>query len=183
MSISIQQYHEFVGDGILTEDNPVELLEGHVVEKAPKTPAHRICTQQLRDLLARLLPPGWFVDDQEPITLSDSEPEPDVAVIRGKRTDYQAGHPGPGDVSLVVEVADSSLPRDRVTKRFIYAAAGIPVYWLINLDERCIEVFREPQGAGRKADYRVVERYVAGDEIALNVGEFATSLRVDDLLP
>ncbi len=159
--LSVAQYHAMIGAGILTEDDPVELLEGWLVKKMPKKPRHRVVTQLTREALAGLLPAGWHVDAQEPITTAASEPEPDVAVVAGDRLRYLDHHPGPQDVALVVEVADSSLRRDRSTKKRIYAAAGIPVYWVVNLLENQVEVCTAPAGLAQQPDYRRREDYDA----------------------
>ena len=158
--LSIAQYHQMVQSGILTDDDPVELLEGWLVTKMPKNPPHRLTTQLLREALAQLVPVGWYVDAQEPITTSDSEPEPDVVIVRGDRRQYRDRHPGPAEVALVVEVADSTLQRDRTMKQRLYAAAGIVAYWIVNLVEGQVEVYEEPINPvdapcyARRADYR-----------------------------
>src|SRR5438552_16704613 len=86
--LSVEQYHEMIDAGILTDDDPVELLEGWLVSKMPKKPAHRIATRRTRTALEGIVPEGWYVDSQEPITLGSSEPEPAVAVVRGQTEDY-----------------------------------------------------------------------------------------------
>src|SRR5262245_49846698 len=93
--LTVEQYHEMLRAGILHDGCPVELLEGVLVAKMTKYPPHTPATQLLREALAHLLPDGWFVNDQEPITTLDSEPEPDVSVVRGRRRDFQDRHPGP----------------------------------------------------------------------------------------
>src|SRR5262249_35647718 len=133
--LSIEQYHAMAELGILTENDPVELLEGWLVLKMTKHRPHSRCTHRTRRALERLLPAGWYVDSQEPITTIDSEPEPDVAVIRGELDDYPDRQPGSTDVALVIEVADTSLRTDRGAKKRVYAHAGIPVYWIANLVE------------------------------------------------
>jgi Uma2 family endonuclease len=97
-------------------------------------------------VLERVIPLGWYVDAQMPITLAASEPEPDIAVIRGNTRDYLQRHPGPAEVGLVMEIADSSFERDSILKKRIYASAGIPYYWLLNLKTRSLEVYSVPQG-------------------------------------
>jgi Uma2 family endonuclease len=146
--LEVTQYHAMVQAGILTEDDPVELLEGWLVAKMPKNPAHRIATHQVLQVLVRVLPENWYADSQEPITTEDSEPEPDVMVVRGHTRDYADRHPGPTDVALVVEVADTTLRRDRTLKQRLYARAGIPEYWIVNLVDRCVEVYTNPAAAG-----------------------------------
>ncbi len=142
--LRVEQYHAMIQAGILAEDDPVELLEGWLVTKMPKNPRHRVVTQLTREALAQVLPPGWYVDAQEPITTADSEPEPDVVVVQGSRRAYLDRHPGPQDIALVIEVADSSLQHDRSSKKRLYAAAAITEYWIINLIANQVEVYTDP---------------------------------------
>jgi Uma2 family endonuclease len=170
--------------GILTEDDPVELLEGWLVTKMPKNPRHRVATQLTREALAQVLPSGWYVDAQEPITTADSEPEPDVVVVRGNRREYVDRHPGPQDIALVIEVADSSLQRDRSSKKRLYAAAAITEYWIINLVANQVEMYTDPSGSGAQADYRQSHSYALPDTVPVVLeGHKVGSLPVQDLLP
>src|SRR5437667_12822944 len=105
--LTVGQYQAMLDKGIVGPDDPVELLEGVTVQKVSKSPPHRIATSATRLALEHVVPPGWYVDEQEPITLAASEPEPDVALIRGDTRDYSARHPGARVVVLVVEVADA----------------------------------------------------------------------------
>jgi Uma2 family endonuclease len=123
---SVEQYHQMICQSILTEDDPVELLEGWLTLKMPKNPPHRVATKLTRNILEKLVPNGWYVDTQEPITLDKSEPEPDIVIVRGDTRDYLDRHPGAKDIALVVEVSDSTLERDRTLKKRIYARANIP---------------------------------------------------------
>jgi Uma2 family endonuclease len=149
-----------------------------------KYPPHSVSTFETRRMLERLVSANWFVDSQEPITTADSEPEPDVSVVRGHRRDYADRHPGPKDVALLVEVADTSLERDRGWKKRIYAAAGIPCYWIVNLIDGQIEVHTQPSGRGDHADYAVRQVYPRGDRIPVVLdGAEAGAIAVDDLLP
>lgn len=165
--LSVEQFHEMIQRGILTEDDPVELLEGMLVEKMPKQPAHSGVTRKARMNLEKIVPAGWFVDSQEPITTEDSEPEPDLAVIRGKAEDYMNNHPTPKDVGMIGEIAESSLTRDRGSKKRLYARANIPIYWIINLVDRKVEVYSAPGVAGNSADYAQRQDYAENDEIPL----------------
>ena len=175
--MGVDQYHAMIASGILTDDDPVELLEGWLVFKMPKNPPHRVVTRLVRAALEQRLPAEWYVDSQEPITLIDSEPEPDVVVVRGDTRQYLDRHPGPGDIALVIEVSDTTLQRDRNTKKRAYARSGIPIYWIVNLSESQIEVYSQPVKAQadylQRRDYRisetlpvVIEGNVAG-EIAI----------------
>ncbi len=142
--LSVDQYHEMTRHGILTEDDEVELLDGLLVAKMTKNTAHHVAKLLVQSALAKVIPEGWYVDSQDAITLATSEPEPDAMVVRGQPRDYLAHHPLPGDLALVVEVADSSLHHDRGFKKAIYAASAIPVYWIINLVDRRVEVYTDP---------------------------------------
>ncbi|KYC43047.1 hypothetical protein WA1_13175 [Scytonema hofmannii PCC 7110] len=171
---SIEQYHQMICQGILTEDDPVELLEGWLIPKMPKNPPHRVATKLTRNILEKLVPDGWYVDTQEPITLDNSEPEPDVVIVRGDTRDYLDQHLGAKDIALVVEVSDSTLERDRTLKKRIYARANIPVYWIVNLIEQQVEVYTEPVNLSeeptyqQRHDYQITETiplFIAGCEI------------------
>lgn len=152
--ISVERYHAMIDAGVLTDDDPVELLEGVLVFRMPKKPSHRLKNQQLARLFRTTVPPGWFYQSQEPITLADGEPEPDGAVVRGREEDYADRHPGPADVALVIEVADTTLQRDRGIKLRSYARAGIQHYWIINLVDRSLEVYSGPLAAAPTPTYR-----------------------------
>ncbi len=181
---SVEKYHEMVRTGIIDEDDPVELLDGWIVQKMTKSPLHRTVTGLLREILQRVMPAGWFVDSQDPVTLSASEPEPDAVLVRGNRRDYLDRHPGPGDVAVVAEVSDSGLTRDRVFKKSIYAAAGIAVYWVVNLVDRRIEVYSGCTNSGSGADYARCDCYAVGDRVPLIVdGQIVAEIAVRDILP
>ena len=108
-----------------------------------------------------------IVDDQEPITTKDSEPEPDIAIYRGDRREYliQMRHPGPEDTRLVIEVADSTLDTDQTTKHRIYARSNIPSYWIINISDRRVQVYSGPTGPGNAPTYQQRQDFVPGQEI------------------
>jgi Uma2 family endonuclease len=178
--LSVEQYHQMARAGILTDGAPVELIRGLLVQKMTKHPPHSIATRLTRRALEGVVPPGWFVDSQEPITLSDSEPEPDVFVFREACATDTTRHPGAADVALVVEVADSSLAYDRGTKRELYASSGIPVYWIVNLIDHRLEVYTGPQGD----DYASRADLAPGDRVAVVIaGQTVGQITVSDLLP
>jgi Uma2 family endonuclease len=182
--LRVEQYHAMIRAGILTADDPVELLEGWLVYKMPKNPPHRVATRLAQTALERILPTGWYVDTQAPITLEDSEPEPDLVVVRGEPRLYLDRHPGPAELALVVEVADASLIRDQGAKKRIYARAGIAVYWIINLPDRRCEVYTDPGAAGGEADYRQRHDYGPSDAVQLIIdGQAVGSIAVADVLP
>jgi Uma2 family endonuclease len=182
--LTVSQYHEMIRTGILSEDDPIELLEGWLVTKMMKNPPHCVATELARKALERALPHGLHVRTQEPVTLAISEPEPDVAVIRGGLRDYPDRHPGASDVILVVEVADASLERDQTLKQRIYAEAGIPAYWIVNLLERRLEVHGDPSGPSESPGYRTHEDLGPEDHAPLVIsGEEVARIAVGDLLP
>jgi Uma2 family endonuclease len=182
--LTVEQYHAMVRNGILGEDDPVELLNGWLVTKMTKSTFHRAATKLVSVALEKTIPAGWYVDSQNPITLATSEPEPDAVVVRGSTLQYLDRHPGPDALALVVEVADASLRRDRSLKRVDYADAGIPVYWIVNLAERRVEVYTEPYGKGRRASYRQQRDYGVEVELCVViVGREVGRVPVRDMLP
>jgi len=183
--ITVEKYHDMIAAGILTEDDPIELLEGYLVTKMSKNRRHSYLTQAIRDLLPALVQPAFHVNDQEPITTLDSEPEPDLTIVRGSRAQYQERHPYPQDIALVIEVSDSTLRQDRITKQRIYAAGGIPIYWLINLTTQTLEVYTQPSGAGVDAHYQQRTDYTRDEAVSLTLDgkEIATFKLSDVLLP
>jgi len=123
---------------------------------------------------------------QQPVTLEESEPEPDIAVVRGAIRDYTNRHPAGLDVGLVIEVADTSLQMDREQKRPIYAQAGIDEYWVVNLNDNTIEVFRDPQQGNESNRARFQSHRILSfsDKIAVSLGDHSIGeLKVSDLLP
>jgi Uma2 family endonuclease len=180
----VAQYQAMAKHGILTSEDRVELIQGYLVAKMTKNPPHAISTALVRDALQHLLPSGWHSRTQDPITLTDSEPEPDTAVIRGQLRDYRSRHPGPGDVALVVEVADSTIAYDRNVKKPVYAAASIPTYWIVNLEDNHLEVYTDPGGPGTQPDYASYQILQPTDPVAVVLdGHEVGRILVRDLLP
>lgn len=182
--LSVARYHEMIVAGLLTPADRLELLEGYLVEKMTVNPPHAFVTETIGEQLRLLLPASFFVSTQQPLTMSDSEPEPDVMVVQGARRDFLEAHPRPCDVALVVEVADSSLAQDRHWKKRIYAGAGIPHYWLVNLAERQIELYSEPSGDSDQPTYHRLTTYHPTDELPVIIGEQSVgTLSVATVLP
>ncbi len=180
---SVEKYHEMIATGVLTEDDNVELLEGWIAPMMSKNPPHEVALDLVDEQLTNLLPKGWRLREQSAISTEDSEPEPDFAIVQGSARDYIDKHPGPGDVALVVEIADSSLQRDR-TKRRLYARAGIPVYWILNLRDRQLEVYASPSGPSDEPAYAQQTVYRAGDEAPLVIdGRPLGAIKIDAILP
>jgi Uma2 family endonuclease len=184
LRMSVEQYQAMVQANILTEDDPVELLEGWLVQKSARHPRHQVVTGLIYRALERFVGGGWYVDSQEPITTADSEPEPDVIVIRGELVNFLQRHPQPHEIALVVEVAEATVRRDRGAKKRIYARAGIPVYWLVNLVNQTVSVYAEPDSAASPPDYRRHKLYCPGEEIPVVVdGTVIGQLAVNEILP
>jgi Uma2 family endonuclease len=182
--LSVAHYHAMIAAGILGDGDPVELLEGVLVRKMPKNPPHRIAMLLVKDALTALLPPGWFLDVQDPLTTPESEPEPDILVIRGRIRDYTHRDVEPQDAGLVVEVADSSLRHDRTVKLRIYARARVALYWIVNLNDRQIEVHTEPTGPAKQPAYGQRRDYGEQDAVPVVLdGREIGTLLVRDLLP
>ncbi len=182
--LSVSAYHAMIDSGILGSDDPVELLEGWLVTKMSKNPPHRVATGLIHDALLAILPPNWFFDVQDPVTTDDSEPEPDLSLIRGTRRQYTQGHPIASDTALVIEVSDTTLYRDRGTKKRIYARAGFPEYWIVNLNDEMIEVYTLPSGPTSDPDYGNRQDYGAVDTIPLVLdGVEVGRIAVKDVLP
>ncbi|MBL8888370.1 MAG: Uma2 family endonuclease [Planctomycetaceae bacterium] len=180
--MSVMRYHELVAAGASTEHDEVELLDGVVVEKRSKNPRHRLVTRKCDLVLSQRCPDGWHVQNQEPVTLQNSEPEPDVAIVRGQMEDYSQRHPLYNEVALVVEVSDTTLVTDRY-KSELYALAGIPYYWLINLTDRQIEVMSDPQVAGSESRYARCQILSIGDVLPFVIlGQTVAKIPVTDLL-
>ena len=137
---TVGQFQRMTELDVLTADDRVELLEGMVVQKMPHNAPHAGTIQALTKRLGRRLVPGWELRVQLPLVLGDGQPEPDFAVVQGDETTYFGRQPTAADACLVIEVADSSRLCDRRDKARIYARAGIPVYWIVNLVDRRVEV-------------------------------------------
>ena len=162
-AFTVEDYHRMVQAGILREDDRVELLEGEILEMAPIGSRHAACVDRLNQLFSDRVRKRAIVRVQNPIGMGErSEPQPDLTLVRPRPDFYSQSHPGPGDILLVVEVAETSVEVDRDLKVPLYARAGIPEVWLVDLSAECIEVFRtsSPQG------YHDVRRVRRGDRLA-----------------
>jgi Uma2 family endonuclease len=176
---TVDEYYRMAEIGILREGERVELIEGEIVRMAAIGSEHSGCVMRLDRILQRGVDNRGLVLVQNPVRLDgSSEPEPDLALLRPRQDDYTTGHPGPADVLLVIEVADSSLEKDREIKAPLYARAGIVEYWLVNLPERKIEVYREPAGGtfGSVGHHR-------GPDVLRPLAFPELEVRVDAVLP
>ena len=180
---TVEEYHRMGEAGVLTEDTQVELLEGLIVRKMIRKPIHDGMVAVIRKALAAILPEGWHVRVQSAVTTSDSEPEPDLAVVRGSERDYLTSHPLPRDVALVVEVAETSLDRDR-NKARLYARAGIPGYWIINLIGAVVEAYTQSSHAEGAPSYDARKTYQGNELVPLVIeGREIANIPACELLP
>jgi Uma2 family endonuclease len=178
--MSLEQYEAMVDSGAFTKHDRMHLINGYLVAKMTKKPPHVVSCELTRAAIDGLLPAGWHTRISDPVRLPpDSEPEPDHAVIRGSIRDFSDHHPSPANVALIVEVADSSLPDDRKMAH-VYGSAGIPIYWIVNLVDRQVEVYSGPISTGysSRVDFHPGERV----PVVLDGAEIGF-IAVDDIMP
>lgn len=176
--LSVDEYHKMAEVGILAEDDRVELINGEIIRMSPINSSHTSCVKRLNALLFEKLGRKVVISVQDPITLgSYSEPEPDLAVLKASDDFYARQHPRPEDVHLVIEVSDSTLSVDQGLKLSLYAEAGIPEYWIINLPEQQVEVYQHPKGK----QYGLRRICTAGD--VLSLPPIGVQIGVDEMLP
>jgi Uma2 family endonuclease len=180
--ISSEQYCAMIEAGILPEDAYVELWEGRIVEKMAKNIPHDVSGAKLNTTLVQRLPNGWFVGNENTVIIGPrSAPLPDLVVLRGTPDDYWTRRAVPADIGLIVELAETSLKKDRGPKMKGYAAAGIPEYWVVNLIENVVHVFREPVPAEGKSGW--TKTYVRGETIHLALpGAEPVAFAVDEMV-
>ncbi len=170
------EYYRIASSGVFAERR-VELIRGEVIEMTPQDGRHATGVTLADRILQRVLGDGFVVRSQLPLALGlDSDPEPDIAIVEGDPRDYVEEHPS-GAV-LVVEISSSSLGHDRTTKMSLYAEAGIPEYWIVNLVDRNLEVYRQPA-----ADGYAERRVVGATETISSLVHPESSIDVADLLP
>ena len=181
---TVEEYGRMVETGVIAEGEDFELLEGWIVPKMTTNPSHAITVMLGHEALQAQTPAGWHVRNQSSTRTPDSVPEPDLAVVRGVIRDYGKRHPGPQDVALVVEVSDSSLAEDRGIKLRLYARAGYPIYWIINLVAMMVEVYTDPTGPDAAPTYRDRRDFGAEDAVPLVIeGHEVGRIAARDLLP
>ena len=183
MVIPATLFNRMVDAGMLDDFDRVDVRDGVIVEKMPKDPQHVICQAKVSRVLHRVVPAGWHVAGESPMDLNaTSVPYPDLMVLRGEPDDYRV-NPGPADAGQVVEVASTSPGRDLGRRRIAFAA-GVPIYWVVDLTHDEVVVHARPAGAGEAATYRQVDRHGRDDVIPLVLdGVEVARLAVADLLP
>jgi Uma2 family endonuclease len=175
----VDSYFALVECGVIAPDDRIELLEGLIVSMAPPSPMHCAVVYHVQEMLHRRLGPETLVRGQMTFLAGPRcVPEPDVAVVPGRNTDYLRRHPS--KAALVIEVADSSLVQERVTKAAIYARAGVPTYWIVNLRDSAVECLSDPDShAGR---YRQSVRAKGTERLPLTAFPHAV-IHAADLFP
>jgi Uma2 family endonuclease len=173
------EYRHAAETGVFGPEERLELIEGEIFRMPAMNGPHATASTLAEIALREIFTAGYVVRIQKPLALGeDSEPEPDVAVVRGSARDYTGDHPT--TAVLVVEVADSSLSFDRTRKAPLYAQAGIPEYWILNLLERVLEVYRNPDQAN--GEYREITRSGENDTVS-PLAAPAASIAIRDLQP
>jgi Uma2 family endonuclease len=172
--LTLDEYHRMVEIGLFKPSDRLVLLDGLLVKKRTKKPPHCTSCTLSHEALSAVLPAGWHVRQEFPITLPEglggygSEPEPDLAVVAGTRRTYVKRHPGPKDIALIVQIADTSLAEDR--KGLVrYAWAAIPAVWIVNLTNKTVEVYTDPTGPVAQCRYKKREIKKAGDVLEFKI--------------
>lgn len=181
---TLERYHEMIAEGILNEYDDVELIEGVIRSKMSKGIPHETIIEKLNRILARLLPADVSHRCQGSLTLDGSEPEPDLLVCTPPEARGD-NHPRAADTFVVIEVSDSSLGYDCGDKLRVYARAGIPVYWVVNVVDRQVEVFSDPVTPTTGVPhYRTSTIYSPGDTVPVVVrGQPVAAVAVADFMP
>jgi Uma2 family endonuclease len=177
-------YEKIVAAGVFGDTSPIFLWKGQLVLPMPKGPDHENSVAAINTLLVRLLPEGWHVRPCSPVRIpDDSEPEPDLLVLRGAIRDYLKRTPSPADVALAVEVADSSLRFDSGSKMTAYAEVGIPAYWVVNIPRQRIDVSTQPSGPTGTPSYADHRSYSPDEEVPVVLdGREVGQITVRDVL-
>ena len=160
---TVDEYHRMAEVGILHEDDRVELIHGEIIQMSPIGNHHAAIVRRLNTLLSSRVGPGAIVDVQNPVRIGErSEPEPDIKVLPFRDDYYADGGVTPADVLLLIEVSDSTLRYDRNDKLPLYAEAGIAEVWIIDVNKRQLEVYRQPD----EDRYRFVETLTREDSVS-----------------
>jgi Uma2 family endonuclease len=182
--ISVDLYHRMIESGMFSEDDRLELIDGWLVQKMPHSPPHDSCIQLVAEALNRILPPGYCLRNQSAVTFSDSEPEPDITVVYGAARSFVTRHPGPEEIALIVEVAHTSLSFDQRIKQPLYARERIPCYWIVDVINRCVEIYKEPSGPMAEPRFQPKQVLTEKDTVSLEIaGREVAKIPVSSLLP
>ncbi len=179
---TVVEYDQMIRDGTI-DGKPLELLDGWIVEKMPHNPAHDSAISRLTKRLLRILGDDYLVRVQCSADVDTSVPEPDIAIVPGPEDRYDEQRPQPSDLLIVIEVSESSLVQDRGFKQRLYARNKIAEYWIVNLQERIVEIYTQPRG-GRNPAYRSRVDYVTGSTVPVIVaGKTVGTIPASEILP
>lgn len=183
--ISIRQYKMMIAAGVFPDRAKVELLGGVLAAQMTKYAPHNFTVRRLGGLFRALVVPDWVVSEEKPVEFGRNwRPEPDLAVAVGPEDRYRANDPAAKDLVLLIEVSESSYTADRDAKWHGYAAAKLPVYWIVNLGRRTVEVYTNPAGRGKSARYRDAQTYAETDSVPVVIGgQELGSIAVKGMLP
>lgn len=183
--LTVGQFLAMIDAGIFPHDAHVELLGGMLVRMMTKGNPHDYTLEALGEALRALKPQGWLLREDKSLQLGPrSRPEPDIAIVRGPRSQFSKRTPHARETALVVEVSESSYAYDRGEKWRAYAAARIPIYWIVNLAKNQIEVYRDPSGRGKTAAYRSAEMFGPDAEVPVTIdGREVGRVAPRDILP
>jgi len=175
---TVEQYHQMAEAGILTENDRVELIRGEIVEMSPIGRGHAACVNRLTELFVLRLAQTATLAVQNPVELDDnSEPQPDLTLLRRRADFYEAGHPYAEDILLVLEVADTTVECDCEVKIPLYAEDGITEVWLVDINGQCLEVYQQPSPNG----YEDIQKYYRGQTLTIEAFP-DVSFTVDEVL-
>ena len=161
---TVEQYHKMVESGILTEDDRVELIRGEIIEMSPIGTKHAAYVKRLNKLLSQKLRDRVLIAIQDPVELNNnSEPQPDVALLKPRDDFYATAHPQSQDIFLLIEVSDSTVMYDREEKIPLYAEANIIEVWLVDINEQIVEVYQQPTATG----YQLMQKFTSGQTLSI----------------
>ncbi len=170
---TVEQFHKMLESGILTEDDRVELIRGEIIEMSPIGTKHAACVNRLINLLVQLLGKRVIVAAQNPVALNDnSQPQPDVALLKPRDDFYATAHPQPQDIFLLIEVADSTIEYDREEKIPLYAEANIIEVWLVDINEQIVEVYQQLTAAR----YQLMQKFASGQTLSIKCFPFGVKI-------
>ena len=183
--LNVEQFLKMIVAGVFPDEARVELIRGRLIKRMTKYTPHNFAVDALAERLRLLVAPGHRVREEKSVEISPhSRPEPDIAVARGPRDAYRTRDPQAENLALVVEVSDSTYRKDRGPMWGLYAEAGVPVYWIVNVAKRQIEVYSDPAGKGRAAEYRQSATYGQGAEAPVVIdGVEVGKVAVNEILP
>ncbi|MFN6498249.1 MAG: Uma2 family endonuclease [Nostoc sp. DedQUE01] len=161
---TVEQYQKMIESGILTQDDRVELIRGEIIDMSPIGTKHAACVKRLNKLLSQKLRDRVLIAIQDPVKLNDnSQPQPDVALLKPRDDFYATAHPQPQDIFLLVEVADSTIEYDREEKIPLYAEANIIEVWLVDIKEEIVEIYQQPTAAG----YQLMQKFASSQTLSI----------------